>query len=108
MMGHGSLETNELPRAAAFLGTRLADRGAWRLRDSEHGRAWGAAIGRPGLGTMKRYDQKAGTLGHDVIVPLAVDSADEVNRARAEDSRPATKLPSTRAPSPRTPVPSAS
>ena len=80
MIGYVTLGTNDLPRAAAFYDALLAEIGARRLMDFGRGVAWGHAMDRPSLGVMKPYDGQAATVGNGVMVAIAVDSRDKVDR----------------------------
>jgi len=80
MIGYVTLGTNDLPRAAAFYDALLAEIGAKRLMDYGRGIAWGISMDKPSLGITKPYDGKAATVGNGVMVALAVDSKDKVDR----------------------------
>ena len=80
MIGYVTLGTNDLPRAAAFYDALLAEIGAKRLMDFGRGIAWGRSRDRPSLGIMKPYDGQPATVGNVVMVAIAVDSKDKVDR----------------------------
>ena len=80
MIGYVTLGTNDLPRAAAFYDALLAEIGAKRLWDFGRGIAWGVAQDKPSLAIMKPYDGNAATAGNGVMVALAVDSRETVDR----------------------------
>ena len=80
MIGYVTLGTNDLPRAAGFYDTLLAEIGAKRLWDFGRGIAWGVAKNKPSLAIMKPYDGKAATVGNGVMVALIVDSHEKVDR----------------------------
>lgn len=80
MIGYVTLGTNDLPRAAAFYDALLAQIGAKRLWDFGRGIAWGVAQDKPSLGIMKPFDGGPATVGNGVMVAIAVDSRDKVNR----------------------------
>ena len=80
MIGYVTLGTNDLPRAAAFYDKLLADLGAKRTWESERGIGWGTAMDKPSLAVMKPFDGKPATVGNGVMVALAVDSRDKVDR----------------------------
>jgi len=80
MIGYVTLGTNDLPRAAAFYDALLAEIGAKRLMVYERGIAWGFAMDKPSLGILTPYDGKAATVGNGVMVALAVDSKEKVDR----------------------------
>jgi predicted lactoylglutathione lyase len=80
MIGYVTLGTNDLPRAAAFYDALLAEVGARRLWEFDRGIAWGTAKDKPSLAIMKPYDGNPATVGNGVMVALAVDSRDKVDR----------------------------
>ena len=80
MIGYVTLGTNDLPRAAAFYDTLLAEVGAKRLWEFERGIAWGVAKDKPSLAIMKPYDTKPATVGNGVMVALYADSRATVDR----------------------------
>ena len=80
MIGYVTLGTNDLPRAAAFYDTLLAEIGAKRLYDFGTGIAWGVTQDKPALGITKPYDGKAATVGNGVMVAIIVDAREKVDR----------------------------
>jgi catechol 2,3-dioxygenase-like lactoylglutathione lyase family enzyme len=80
MIGYVTLGTNDLPRAAAFYDSLLAEVGARRLWEFDRGIAWGVAPDKPSLAVMKPFDGKAATVGNGVMVALLVDRKDKVDR----------------------------
>jgi len=80
MIGYVTLGTNDLPRAAAFYDALLAEIGAKRLMDLGRGIIWGFAMDKPSLGILKPYDEQQATVGNGVMVALAVDSHEKVDR----------------------------
>ncbi len=80
MIGYVTLGTNDLPRAAAFYDTLLAELGAKRTWASERGIGWGTAMDKPSLAVMKPFDGKPATVGNGVMVALVVDSREKVDR----------------------------
>jgi catechol 2,3-dioxygenase-like lactoylglutathione lyase family enzyme len=80
MIGYVTLGTNDLPRAAAFYDALLSEIGARRLWEFERGIAWGVAQDKPCLGIMKPYDGNAATVGNGVMVAVAVDAREKVDR----------------------------
>lgn len=80
MIGYATLGTNDLPRAAAFYDTLLAEIGAKRLMDFGRGLAWGTAMDKPMLAIMQPFDGQPATVGNGVMVAIAVDSRDKVDR----------------------------
>lgn len=80
MIGYVTLGTNDLARAAAFYDTLLAEIGARRLMEFERGISWGISHDKPSLAIMKPFDGKAASVGNGVMVALAVDSREKVDR----------------------------
>lgn len=80
MIGYVTLGTNDLPRAAAFYDALLAEVGAKRLMNFERGYAWGVSWESPSLGILKPFDGQPATVGNGVMVALAVDSKEKVDR----------------------------
>ena len=80
MIGYVTLGTNDLPRAAAFYDTLLAEIGAKRLMDLGHGFGWGFSMDKPMLAIMTPFDKKPATVGNGVLAAIVVDSRDKVDR----------------------------
>ena len=80
MIGYVTLGTNDLPRAAAFYDTLLAEIGIKRIMDFGRGYAWGVGMDKPALAIMQPYDGKAATVGNGVMPAIAVDSREKVDR----------------------------
>ena len=84
MIGYATLGTNDLPRAAAFYDTLLADLGAKRLWEFGRGIAWGVSQDKPSLALMTPFDEQPATVGNGVMIGLAVDSRDKVAQLHAK------------------------
>lgn len=80
MIGYVTLGTNDLPRAAAFYDALLAEIGAGRFMQEERFIAWAVNPQTPSLAVCLPFDGKAATVGNGVMVSLAVDSNDTVDR----------------------------
>ena len=81
MIGYVTLGTNDLPRAAAFYDALLAEMGVKRMMEfGGRGYAWAAAMDKPMLCIMKPYDGRPATVGNGVMVGIAADSRDQVDR----------------------------
>jgi len=80
MIGYVTLGTNDLPRAVAFYDALLAEIGAKRIMELDRGIAWGVAMDKPGLALLKPFDGTPATVGNGVMVALAVDSKEKVDR----------------------------
>jgi catechol 2,3-dioxygenase-like lactoylglutathione lyase family enzyme len=79
MIGYVTLGTNDLPRAAAFYDSLLADIGAKRMMESDRFVAWSVRPDLPGLGVTKPFDERSATVGNGVMVALVVDSVAKVD-----------------------------
>lgn len=84
MIGYVTLGTNDLPRAAAFYDALLAEIGARRIMDLGRGIVWGVSMDKPGLSLIKPYDGQPATVGNGVMVAIAVNSKDKVDRVYAK------------------------
>ena len=81
MIGYVVLGTNDLARAASFYDTLLAEMGITRMMEfGDRGFAWAAAMDKPMLCIMKPYDGQPATVGNGVMVGIAADSRDRVDR----------------------------
>ena len=81
MIGYVILGTNDLPRASAFYDTLLAEMGVTRQMEfGDRGYAWAANMEQPMLCIMTPYDEQAATVGNGVMVGIAANSRDEVDR----------------------------
>lgn len=81
MIGYVILGTNDLPRARSFYDALLAEMGVKRMMEfGERGSAWAAAMDKPMLCIMTPYDKRPATVGNGVMVGIAADSRDQVNR----------------------------
>ena len=81
MIGYVILGTNDLPRARSFYDALLAEMGVKRMMEfGERGSAWAAAMDKPMLCIMTPYDKRPATVGNGVMVGIAADSSDQVDR----------------------------
>lgn len=80
MIGYVCVGTNDMPRAAAFYDALLAELGGKRFMEMETFIAWGNTPGQPMMSIIKPYDGKAATVGNGVMVALAADSPETVDR----------------------------
>jgi len=79
MIGYVTLGTNDLPRAARFYDSLLAELGAKRAMELEGFIAWGAGPGAPMLSVIRPFDKKPATVGNGVMVALATRSKAQVD-----------------------------
>ena len=80
MIGYVMLGTNDLPRAKAFYDALLAEIGAKQLMDFGRSVAYGVSMEKPALGVGLPFDGKPATVGNGVMVAIAVDSKEKVDR----------------------------
>ena len=84
MIGYVTLGTNDLARAAKFYDALLGEIGAGRFMEGETFIAWAVPPDSPGLGLIKPYNGQPATVGNGVMVALAVDSKEKVDRLYAK------------------------
>ncbi len=80
MIGYVMLGTNDLPRAKAFYDALLAEIGAKQLMDFGRSVAYGVSRDKPALGVGLPFDGKPATVGNGVMVAIAVNSREMVDR----------------------------
>jgi predicted lactoylglutathione lyase len=80
MIGYVTLGTNDIARAAQFYDELLGELGATRLMDTEAFIVWANPAGLPGLSITKPFDENAATNGNGVMVALAMESKEDVDR----------------------------
>lgn len=80
MIGYVCVGTNDMPRAAAFYDALLAELGGKRFMEMETFIAWGNTPGQPMMSIIKPFDGKPATVGNGVMVALAADSPETVDR----------------------------
>lgn len=83
MIGYVTLGTNDFDRAAGFYDGLLAEFGASRLMEADSFIAWGTGMGSPAVSIIKPFDGNPATVGNGIMVALAVDSRDKVDRFHA-------------------------
>lgn len=84
MIGYVTLGTNDIEKGAQFYDALLAELGAGRFMEMETFIAWSASPGTPGLSITKPFDGNPATVGNGVMVGLAVDSTDKVDKVHAK------------------------
>ncbi|MEM9705688.1 MAG: VOC family protein [Pseudomonadota bacterium] len=82
MIGYVTLGTNDLSKSTAFYDALLAEIGAKRMMEAETFVAW--SNGGVGLGVIKPYDGDAATVGNGVMVALAVEKPEDVDKLYAK------------------------
>ena len=85
MIGYATLGTNDLPRAKSFYDALLVEIGIKQMMEfGGRGYAWGASMDKPMLALMKPFDGKPATVGNGVMIGIAVDSREKVDRVYAK------------------------
>ncbi|MBT8064853.1 MAG: VOC family protein [Xanthomonadales bacterium] len=81
MIGYVTIGTNDLERAVAFYDELLAELGASRMME-EPGTfvAWAVTPDKPAISVTRPYDGKAATAGNGMMVALAVETPEQVQR----------------------------
>ncbi len=80
MIGYITLGTNDMQRAGAFYDALLAELGASRTMDMQTFIAWGTSAEGIALAVIKPYDGNPASIGNGVMVGLAADSRETVER----------------------------
>jgi predicted lactoylglutathione lyase len=81
MIGYVTLGTNDLERATKFYDALLAEMGVTRLMEfGGRGHGWAASLDQPMLCVFKPYDGRPATIGNGVMVGIAADSRETVDR----------------------------
>ena len=84
MIGYVTLGTNDMARTGEFYDALLGGIGATRQIELERFIAWSVSPGTPMLWVIKPFDGAPATAGNGVMVALAVDSKDHVDRLHAK------------------------
>ena len=84
MIGYITLGTRDLPRAVAFYDALLGEIGAQHVFEFERGVAWGTSQEHAALSVVLPFDGQPATVGNGVMVALALDSKDKVDRLYAK------------------------
>jgi catechol 2,3-dioxygenase-like lactoylglutathione lyase family enzyme len=84
MIGYVTIGTNDLDRAAAFYDALLAELGAKRFMEGDNFIAWSVKPDQPGIGLTKPFDGKPATVGNGMMVALATNSTDKVDKVYAK------------------------
>lgn len=83
MIGYVTVGTNDLPRAKAFYGDLLSLLGGKTFMDTERFVAWVNNPGAAGVCVAVPFDGKPATVGNGVMVALAANSRDLVDKVYA-------------------------
>ena len=80
MIGYVTLGTNDLARAAKFYDALLGEVGAGRFMETDKFIVWGTGSNSAGLCAITPYDGNPATVGNGVMVAIAMDSTEKVDR----------------------------
>ncbi|MHA7872897.1 MAG: VOC family protein [Hyphococcus sp.] len=80
MIGYVTLGTNDIDKSAAFYDALLGEMGAKRMMEGETFIAWGVGPDKPGIGVIKPYDGNPASVGNGMMVALACDKPETVDR----------------------------
>ena len=80
MIGYVTLGTNDIKKAAGFYDELLGEMGAKRFMESDGFVAWSANPGTPGVSVIKPADGNAATVGNGVMVAIACDKPETVDK----------------------------
>ncbi|MCB1650005.1 MAG: VOC family protein [Pseudomonadales bacterium] len=80
MIGYVTLGTNDMQRAGAFYDALLAELGASRVMEADGFIAWGSSPQGVALSVIRPYDGNPATVGNGVMVALAAESREAVER----------------------------
>lgn len=80
MIGYVTLGTNDMQRAGAFYDALLAELGAVRVMETDGFIAWGSSPQGVALSVIRPYDGNPATVGNGVMVALAAESREAVER----------------------------
>jgi len=84
MVGYVTLGTNDLARAVSFYDALLGELGAKQLMNDGRIVIWGRDMGPGMLAVCTPYDENEATVGNGVMVALAGETQDGVNRIHAK------------------------
>ena len=80
MIGYVTVGTNDLGRAEKFYDALLAELGGKRVMTNDRMRFYGNGPGKPLFVVCTPADEKQATVGNGVMVALAADSKETVDR----------------------------
>ncbi|MCZ6620216.1 MAG: VOC family protein [Gammaproteobacteria bacterium] len=84
MIGYVTLGTNDLERAAKFYDALLDVMSAKRMMEESSFVAWATSEGAPSIAVTKPFDEQSATVGNGVMVALAAESPEQVDRIHAK------------------------
>ena len=80
MIGYVTLGTNDVEKAAQFYDALLGEMGAKRMMETDTFVAWTVDPKRPALSVTKPYDGAEATVGNGVMVAIACDKPEMVDK----------------------------
>ena len=80
MIGYVTIGTNDLTRAEKFYDALLAELGGKRVMANDRMRFYGAGQGKPMIAICTPADGDKATVGNGMMVALAADSKEQVDR----------------------------
>jgi predicted lactoylglutathione lyase len=80
MIGYVTLGANDIQKAAEFYDALLGDMGAKRMMEGDTFIAWNTGPGQPGVCVTKPNDGNAATVGNGVMVAIACDKPEMVDK----------------------------
>jgi len=80
MIGYITLGTNNIDKAAEFYDALLGEMGAKRMMEADTFIAWNTGPGQPGVSIIKPNDGNAATVGNGVMVAIACDKPETVDK----------------------------
>jgi len=80
MIGYVTLGTNDIDKGAKFYDALLGEMGAKRMMEADTFIAWNTGPGQPGVSIIKPNDGNAATVGNGVMVAIACDKPETVDK----------------------------
>ncbi|WDI30355.1 VOC family protein [Hyphococcus flavus] len=80
MIGYVTLGTNDMEKAAKFYDALLGEIGAKRMMEADTFIAWAVDPKQPAISVIKPHDGNAATIGNGVMVALACDKPETVDK----------------------------
>lgn len=84
MIGYVTLGTNDMEKAKSFYDALLGEIGAKRAMDMDRIVLWAKQPGTPMLAVCKPFDETKASVGNGVMVGIAAESKEEVNKIYAK------------------------
>ena len=80
MIGYVTLGTNDIEKSAKFYDALLGEMGAKRMMEAETFIAWAVDPKQPAISVIKPNDGNAATIGNGVMVAIACDNPETVDK----------------------------